>query len=222
MKKFFVILFLFLFTAQVCQAEPPLTMEKTTAKSHARQSFNLRSVEGAWYEVYIVGEREKLLVDWLWAPNDEIFTADYHVYLGSDNQSKLSLQNVEFFGRYDKDNQRINMTRPNRDGFHRVEGVNGMPDLLISKIQVTGGGYFDMKVFAVKNGRLHLVKFLNKDNQTLYENFNTTSVPTTYLDNGTLYVPWHTNAMPGAGAYVTVYMLDIDNLILIPAYTNKR
>ncbi|MBR2518945.1 MAG: hypothetical protein IKE46_04055 [Selenomonadaceae bacterium] len=221
MKKFFTVALMILFAAQICYAEPPQAMQRETAKSRARQSFNLCSVEGAWYEVYIVGEKEKIWVDWQWARNDEVFTANYHAYLGKDYSSSLALQNVELFGRYGKDNQRINMTSPNRDGFSVVRGVNGLPDLLVSKIQVTGGGGFEMKIFAVKNGQLRVVKSFVKDKKTLNESFITISTPTTYLDNGTISIPWHTNAMPGAGSYVTVYMFDVQNLILIPAYTNK-
>ena len=171
--------------------------------------------------MYIIGEDEKLLSDWIWASNDRIWTGNYFAYVGQKNSSAFTLQNVALFDSRDKDNQRINVTRSNHDGFHRVKGVRGLPDMLVSKIQVTGGGYFDMKVFVVKNGRLQLVKFLGDDKKTLSDVFNTVGTPMTYLDNGTLSVPWHTNAAPDAGSYVTVYMLDVENLILIPAYTNK-
>ena len=223
MKKFFIVTaLLMLFAAQICYAAPQ-SLDRATANSRARQLFEINSAEGVWHSVYIVGEDEKLLTDWTWAPGDRIWTGNYFAYVGQKNSSTFALQNVELFAkaRYDEHSQRINVTRSNRDGFIRVKGVRGLPDLLVSKIQVTGGGYFDMKVFVVKDGRLQLVKFLGEDKKTLSDTFNTVGTPMTYLDNGTLSVPWHTNAAPDAGSYVTVYMLDVENLILIPAYTNK-
>ena len=223
MRKIFLVALMVLFAAQICHATPT-TLDSYDAQSLARKSFNLRSVEGAWYEVCIVGEYEKTLSDWIWARNDKIFTGNYYAYLGKKNSSTFTLQNVELFGSYGRIGDvyhRINMTRPNRDGFSVIKGVRGLPDMLVSKIQVTGGGYFEMKIFVVKNGRLQLVKFLDKDKKNFRNTFNTTSNSTTYLDNGTISVPWHTNAAPYWGSYITVYMLDVENLILIPAYTNK-
>lgn len=224
MKKFFIATaLLILFAAQICYAAPQ-SLDRATANSRARQLFEINSAEGVWHSVYIVGENEKLLHDWIWAPGDRIWTGNYFAYVGQKNSSTFALQNVELFGSYGHVGdvyQRINVTRSNRDGFIRVKGVRGLPDLLVSKIQVTGGGYFEMKVFAVKNGHLQLVRFLDDDKKTLHDTFNTVGSPMTYLDNGTLAVPWHTNAMPGAGSYETVYMFDVENLILIPAYTNK-
>ena len=222
-RIFFVTFALMILFAQICHAEPPRTMDRSTAKAKARQSFTLRSVEGAWYEVYIVGYDEVILVDWQWGRDETIYSADYFVYLGKDYSSALARQNVELFAeaRYGQHSQRINVTRPNRDGLSKVTGVNNLPDLLVSKIQVTGGGHFAMKIFAVKNGRLQAVQILDDDKKFLHATFDTISTPVKYLDNGTLSIPWHTNVMPGAGSYETIYMLDADNLILIPAYTNK-
>ena len=218
-RIFFVTALLILFT-HVCYAS---TLDKSVADSQARQSFTLRSVEGKIFDVRIVGDGETVLTDWLWGNDDTIYAADYSAYLGDANSDTLTRQDVELFANnYGGEHpQRINVTRPNRDGFYKIMGVNGLPDLLVSQIQVTGGGYFDMKIFVVKSGRLQLVRFLDDDKKTLRESFNTYSKPATYLDDGTLSIPWHTNAMPAAGSYETVYMFDADNLILIPAYTKK-
>ena len=221
MKRFLTVAFLILLSAQVCSAVPPQSLDKASVDTRARKVFELNSVEGIWHSVYIIGENEKILNDWIWAPNDKVWTGNYFAYVGQGLSSTFTLQNIELFDRYGKNNQRINMTRPNRDGFYIVKGVCGLPDLFISKIQITGGGYFNMKVFVIKDGRFQLVRFLDNDKKTLREAFSTIGSPTTYLDNGTLSVPWHTNVTPDAGSYVTVYMLDVENLILIPAYTNK-
>ena len=224
MKKFFIVTaLLILFAAQICYAAPQ-SLDRATANSQARQLFEINSAEGVWHSVYIIGEDEKLLHDWVWAPGDRIWTGNYFAYIGQKNSSTFALQNVELFAkaRYDEHSQRINVTRSNHDGFIRVKGVRGLPDLLVSKIQVTGGGYFEMKVFAVKGGQLQLVRFLDDDKKTLRDTFSTVGSPMTYLDNGTLAVPWHTNATRSvAGFYETVYMFDVENLILIPAYTNR-
>ena len=221
MKKFFIAAWMIFFAAQVCCAAPS-TIDRSTADSTARQSFELRSVEGNYFDVYIVGENENILDDWLWANGDTIYAGDYSAYLGTENSATLARQNVELFAdNYgDKHPQRINVTRDNRDGCYVVRGVNGLPDLLVCKIQITGGGYFAVKIFVVKDGRLQAVKFQN-DKGTLQDDRDTTPKSITYLDDGTISLPWHTNVAEVAGSYVTIYMFDADNLILIPAYTNK-
>ena len=219
MKRIFFVTALLILFAHVCYAA---TLDRSTADSQARQSFTLRCVEGNYFDVRIVGDGETILSDWFWAHGDTIYAADYSVYLGDENSSTLTRQDVELFANnYGGEHpQRINVTRPNRDGFYVVRGVNGLPDLLVSQIQITGGGYFDMKIFVVKNGRLQELKFQNREGK-LQNHRDTITTPTTYLDDGTISVPWHTNAVPDVGRYVTVYMFDADNLILIPAYTNK-
>ena len=220
MKKFFIVACMILF-AHICCAAPS-TIDRSTADTTARQSFELRSVEGNYFDVYIVGDNEKILDDWLWANGDTIYAGDYSAYLGAENSSSLARQSVELFAdNYgDKHPQRINVTRDNRDGCCVVRGVNGLPDLLVSKIQITGGGYFAVKIFVVKNGQLQAVKFQNDDGK-LQDDRDTIFKPITYLDDGTISLPWHTNVVPQAGSYVTVYMFDADNLILIPAYTKN-
>ena len=222
MKKFFTVALMILFAANICRAAPA-SIDKTTANFQARQSFMLTSAEGDKYDVYIIGEDEKILYDWLWAQGDKIFSGNYFAYINKINSATLNLQDVKLFADiHSAENaQRVNVTQLDRDGFYRVKCRGNLPDLLVSKIQVTGGGHFAMKIFAVKNGRLQAVQILDDDKKFLHATFDTISTPVKYLDNGTLSIPWHTNVMPGAGSYETIYMLDADNLILIPAYTNK-
>ena len=220
MKKFFIVAFLILFAAQICQAATQ-TLDRTTADSRVRQSFELTSVEGDSYSVRIIGENEKLLHDWHWAKGDDIWTGDYFAYIARRESQNFELQNVEVFAQNYKNEytQRINLTQPCRDGVYLVTGLNNMPDLLVSKIQFTSGA-FDTKIFAIKNGRLQQLKFL-KDDKTFQNGRDSSVKPVTYLNDGTISVPWYSNVAPVAGSYVTIYMLDVDNLILIPAYTNK-
>lgn len=221
MKRIFFVTALMLVFAQVCFAATS-TLERSTADSQARQSFELRAVDGKIFDVRIVGDNEKSLTDWFWAQDDEIYSGDYFAYLAAKNSSTFELQNVQLFANnYGGEHpQRINLTRANRDGCYKVTGVNGLPDLLVSKIQITGGGFFDVKIFAVKNGRLQELKIQSADGK-LRNGRDTGFDPITYLDDGTLSVPWWTNAPNQEGRYVTVYMLDAENLILTPAYTNK-
>ena len=221
MKKiFYVTALLIIFAAQICSAAPA-EIDRTSANFQARQSFTLTSVEGDKYSVCIVGEDEKILEDWLWAQGDKIFSGNYSAYIGKENSATLTLQDAKLFAdAYSaEDAQRINVTQLDRDGFYRVKGKYGLPDLLVSKIQITGGGYFATKIFVVKDGRLQLVKFY--DAKKLQDSRDTVSAPIAYRDDATIGVPWHTNAAPDAGSYVTAYMFDLDNLILSPAYTNK-
>ena len=221
MRKFFTAVLIILFAAQIGYAAPQ-TLDRATADSRARQTFELISTEGDSYSVRIIGEDEKLLTDWFWAKGDKIWTGNYFAYIARRESSTLTLQDVQVFAQnFNSEHpQRVNATLANRDGVHLVTGLNGMPDLLISKIQITGGGVFDVKIFVVKNGRLQQVKFIG-DNGKLQDGRDSTARPTVYLADGTISVPWHTNVAPAAGSYDTVYMFDLNNLILIPAYTKK-
>lgn len=187
----------------------------------ARKNFELRAVEGKIYSVRIVGRDEERLHDWLWAQGDEIYSGKYSAYLAAKNSSTFALQDAELFAdAYSKtESQRINVTRSNRDGFHKVSGVKNLPDLLISKIQITGGGVFNVKIFVVKDGKLRHVKF--SDDGNFRDAHDTGFEPITYLGDGKISLPWWTNAPGSEGRYVTVYRFDTDNLILFPAYTRK-
>lgn len=221
MRKIFLLVFMFLFAAQICHAAPTQSMQRETAGSNARKSFELRSVEGKIYGVRIVGYGEKILDDWLWAQGDKIYSGEYFAYLAEKNSSTFALQDVKLFAdAYSAaDSQRINVSRDNRDGFYKVISVKNFPDLLVSKIQITGGGVFNVKIFVVKTGKIQTVKFLNEGN--LGDARDTGFEPITYLGDGKISVPWWTNAPGSEGRYITVYRFDVDNLILIPAYTKK-
>ena len=110
------------------------------------------------------------------------------------------------------------MTNLRGEKEHEDEQKN-FPDLLVSKIQITGGVVFDVKVFVVKDGKLRTVKFLNEGN--LGDARDTGFEPITYLGDGKISVPWWTNAPGSEGRYRTIYNLDVENLILVPSYTKK-
>lgn len=220
MKRIFFVTALMIVFAQLCFAATS-TLNRSDADSQARQSFELRAVDGKIFDVRIVGDDEKLVTDWFRAPEDTIYAGDYSAYLTAANSDTFSRQDVELFADdHDKNYpQRINVTRDNHDGFYFVRGVNNLPDLLVSKIQITSFA-FAVKIFVVKDGRLQLVKFQN-DKGTLQDSRDSDFRPMTYLDDGTISLTWHTNTVPDVGTYATVYMLDADNLILIPAYTKN-
>ncbi|MBQ7454243.1 MAG: hypothetical protein IJS69_04250 [Selenomonadaceae bacterium] len=226
MKKFFTVALMILFAANICRAAPA-SIDKTTANFQARQSFMLTSAEGDKYDVYIIGEDEKILYDWLWAQGDKIFSGNYFAYINKINSATLNLQDVKLFADiHSAENaQRVNVTQLDRDGFYRVKCRGNLPDLLVSKIQITGGGAFAVKIFVVKDGRLQQVKFIgdkfNGNVGKIQDSRDSTSNPIICNDDGTISVPWHSNVAGIAGSYITVYMLDVDNLILSPAYTNK-
>ena len=221
MRKIFLAAFIFLFAAQICSAAPP-KINRTVADTQARQSFTLTSAEGDGYDVCIVGEDEKILDDWIWAQNDKIFSGKYFAYIDKTDSATLNLQDAQLFANaYSAENpQRINITQQNRDGFYRVKGKGGLPDFLVSKIQITGGGVFFVKIFVIKDGRLQQVNFLD-DKKKLQDYCDTGFEPITCNGDGEISVPWWTNAPGSEGRYVTTYTFDANKLILRHVNTKK-
>lgn len=232
MKRILLIsLFVTLLITSIAFAKPVDTLSDDTAASKARVSFLMSSVNGIPHNVYIVGEHEKLLgSDWTWRQYntyEEIWTGTYYAYLDKPGDSLAALQSVYLFSvrTYQNANpswpaQRINVYYPNYDGFYIVKGKAGQPDILVCTSRDTGGGSFTAKTFIIKNGKLQLLRFMNKEHK-INESHNIGFDRLYYLDDGTLAVPWWTNDPVMHGRYTTVYMLDIDNLILISSYTNK-
>lgn len=221
MRKIFLIAFIFLFAAQICSAAPP-EINRIVANSQARQSFVLTSAEGDKYDVCIVGEDEKILADWIWAQGDEIFSGKYSAYLDKSDSATLKLQDVQLFANAHsaESPQRINVTQLDRDGFYRVKGMGGLPDFLVSKIQITGGGVFFVKIFVIKDGRLQQVNFLDAKKK-LQDSRDTGFEPITCTGDGKISVPWWTNAAGSEGRYITTYTFDEDKLILRHVNTKK-
>lgn len=205
------------------------TMTSDFAAEKSRVSFIMRSVEGSSYNVYIVGEGEKYAgATAPWARSsrgDLIYKAkSYMPYISDLNDIIASQQNLKLFG--DKINDEyINVTGPTyTGGVYVIKGNNGQPDILVSAVQTTGGGFVDYRFFTIKNGELKQMKLL-------YSNQNTRLVFMGYVGNGpqslsdgTIALPWFKQKIRGAidsGTYTSVFMPDYNNLILIWAYTVK-
>ena len=232
-----LILFLLIVGINSVFALPPGSMSTEEASNRARVAFLMNSAENMPYNVYIVGENEKLLgSDWTWRQqnvHEEIWAGKYYAYVSESNGSVAARQPVSLFQEetHASNNnswppQRINVHYPNHDGFYVVKGKAGQPDILICTIRVTGGGIFLARAFVIKDGSLKLLRFMNQE-QSMRETHRISFDRIYYLDDGTLAVPWWTNAGNGpfgrgAGKYTTVYMMDIGNLILISSYTNRR
>ena len=232
-----LILFLLVVGINSAFAFLPGSVSTEEASSRARVTFLMNSVENMPYNVYIVGENEKLLgSNWGWRQqnvHEEIWAGKYYAYINESNGSVAARQPVSLFREetYASNNnswppQRINVHYPNYDGFYVVKGKMGQPDILVCTSRETGGGYFSARVFVIKDGFMKLVRFMDQE-QSTKETIMIGFDRIYYLDDGTLAVPWWTNAGRGsfgggAGKYTTVYMMDIGNLILISSYTNRR
>ena len=212
----------------VVLAQPPNILSNETTSARARVSFLMSSVENIPHNLYIVGINERRLDDrWPWRQFDkheEIWTGKYYAYVNRPGDSKSVLQTVPLFNSktYQTTNpsQRINVHYPNYDGFYLVKGKAGQPDILVCTIRQTGGGSFSARTFIIKNGKLQLMRFMGEE-QKIRDSHIIGFERLYYLPDGTLAVPWWTNSPEMHGRYTTVYMIDVDNLILISAYTNK-
>ena len=193
----------------------------------ARLRLLANSVDDVLYEIYIIGSNEQLLdSDWIWREHDkynEIYKGDYYAFITPATESNLKKQNVHLFGDLGgaTSEGRINVLNNTRDGVYVVQGKAGQPDLIVSKIQQSGGGQFESRIFVIKDGSLQLLKLMDKDRR-FTENTYTGFKNINYLDDGTIAIHWWTNDAMTAGKYTTVYMLDIKNLVLIGAYTVRR
>ncbi len=213
---------------------PTVQEEKSSIPSRARVIFHMESIEGIPYDVYIVGENEELVdKNWLWRQrdkNEEIWCGAYYAYIKPQGETELVLQSVYLFDEWiypecnpeaRKKWQRINIQYPNCDGFYTVKGIEAnQPDILVCTRRLTGGGAFGVRLFIIKDDVLQLVRFM-KENENIIDSHIAGFNFLEYAEDGTLAVPWWTNAKPNAGVYTTFYDLDVDDLILSPVSTIK-
>ena len=227
MKKFLLaIAVLISLISGICSAnEIPNSMDKSQAARSSRVSFIMNSVEGAAFDVYIVGFNEHLLGrdSYNWETGDQIFTADYRAYLSRVNDSRVTLQDVKLFGLSRIPGGKINRSKYDGSGIYIVKGKHGLSDLLVSTVMATATGFFNAKVFVIRENELKLVRFMSADDNLTRDESFVSHNRMEYLDDGTLRVPWWTNAgtREERGNYETIYMLDVQNLVLISSYTNK-
>lgn len=227
------IIFLSLGTT-ISEATVPTSIDKSIIASKARLSFLMSSVEKINYDVYIVGYNERTIgsKDWIWAhdPYGIIYAGDYFPYITPTTSNQApALQYLYLFGseRYIADhnnnntypNQRISTDGNTYDQIYIAHSNHGEPDILVSTIQAYGGGMTESRCFIIKNGKMQLLRFMNKS-QEIRECFYTNIKHIYYLNDGTVAVPWWTNAGEHRGGHLSVYMLDTVNNILIESYTN--
>lgn len=221
--------------AETTVLEPIVQENEPSIPSRARVTFCMESVEGIPYDVYIVGENEELVdKKWHWRQwdkDEEIWCGTYYAYIKAQDETEPVLQSVYLFDerKYPECNpearktwQRINIQYPNYDGFYMVkDDEKKLPDLLVSTNRLTGGGAFGVHLFVIKDNALQLVCFM-EENGNIIDSHSAGFNYVSYTEDGTLAVPWWTNAKPNAGRYTTFYDLDVDNLILNPVRTIKR
>lgn len=78
----------------------------------------------------------------------------------------------------------------------------------------------DYRLFVIKNGELKQMKFLYKSGKTRLEFIGDHKLPYE-LDDGTIAMPWFRRKTMEAkgGVFITIFMPDYTNMVLIDAYT---
>ena len=208
---------------------------ESAAMEKSRVSYLMNGTDGKMYNLYIVGENEKFcggkMPGWKRTDYDQVYSAtSYWAYISEMNDSNAILQNVDLFGKKSPNHpEYINRTDPTyMAGVYVIKGVQGQPDILVSARQ-SSASYVDYRFFAIKNGILRPMKFMSSSSQeTRLVLLGTHSEPYEKED-GTLAFPWFRRGaisedgrkIPG-GNFVSVYMPDFTNLILIHAYTYQK
>ena len=206
---------LFIMTSSVF-AMVPDTIDVHTARSW--ETLLVNSVDGTKYELLLLSDNAKYQEKYLSETNG-LFVGDFYVYLVRLGGDVAFLQkNIHPFSTLDFDG-----LTPN--GWKVITSKTGMPDILENITRSSGGGGYSANFYVIKDNRLQKIQFMNQ-NRKIYRNpisiDNREKESVRYLDDGTFYVHWWTNAWPDAGTYKTVYMFDIKDLIMIEAYTYKK
>jgi hypothetical protein len=197
----------------------PDSMDISTAEQRSYETLLVNSIEGEKYELFLIADNPKYTEHYLWEKNP-LYVGKFYSYIARVGDDYAYLQkNIEPFETVDRDNI-------HRNGCYVIDSINGMPDIVANIYRASGGGSYGGEFYAIKNNKLQKIQFMKKDRTILKRGFALDvyheSVPAKYLDDGTFYVHWWTNAWPDVGDYKSVYMLDTKNLIMIEAYTYKR
>ena len=212
----------------------PSVMTESAAAEKSRVSYIMNGTDGKMYNLYIVGENERFYgskAHWKNTDYDQIYSAtSYGAYISEMNDSNVILQNVNLFGKKSSNYpEYINRTNPAyTGGIYVIKGVQGQPDLLVSARQ-TSASYVDYRFFAIKSGILRPMKLMSDtDKETSTFIIGIHRMPYEKED-GTVAVPWFRRknfAKDGtiipSGNFVSVFMPDFTNLILIHAYSYKE
>lgn len=227
----FVLLVLLLLCSNFAYAQAPATMADSVAMGKARVSFVMHDANGDIYNLYIIGENESFVgagnSSWCATETDQVYEASwYDAYLTGPNSRIAVIQDVSLFG-YSKNEQYkqyINLTAPSyRSGVYLIKGVNGQPDILATAMQMTAS-FVDYRFFAIKNGELTPMKlmFSNQRTGTRMVGIHKRAYG---LDDGTIAIPWVRQGMKGmtgglkSGRFISVFMPDFTNMILIFSYS---
>lgn len=192
-----------------------------TAMDTARQTLIMHSVDGEAYTVFLIGSGERMGSGTGWAqPGEPVYSGKYHVYISPMGSSRAFQQPVRIFRTLFKNTGTeegiIRPYEPHRSGVYVVAGKIGAPDILVSVQQDTGSGFYTINLFAIKDGLLQHVDFLNPDHR-VFRNYVVGCKPVRYLEDGTLAVYWWQRKMPQF--HISVYMVDKTNLLASFAYS---
>lgn len=210
-----------------CTYAAPNVLTYSMASERSRAAYLMNGTDGKLYNIYIVGENENFYGRAMWRKTDydQLYSADaYWAYVSESGDSVAMFQSVNLFGKkYADQKEYMNLTDPTyMSGVFVIPGTEGQPDVLVTAKQMTGGGFVDYRCFVIKNGELRQMKFMSDNKKTRLAVIGIHSEPYE-VEDGTLAFPWFRQRQmdtPG-GHFVSVYMPDFTNLILIHAYTYK-
>lgn len=219
--------------ATVSYAAPYIVAE-STATEKSRVSYLLKGTDGKMYNLYIIGENEKFYgsnAPWRKTENDQIFGAtSYWAYISGLNESNAILQDINLFGKKTPGfPEYINRTDPTyTGGTYVIKGMQGQPDILVSAKQPTGSAV-TYRFFIIKNGTLCPMKIIDDTNQETMTNLVGIRRVPYRKDDGTYAIPWFRRGgftrngakIPSAN-FMSVYMADFTNSLLIHAYTYEE
>lgn len=202
-------------------------MPDSLAMDRARISCIMHDDNGEIYTLYIIGEEEKFIgaspyPGWRKTEHDQVYKAlEYNAYLTAPNTNSTLIQHVNLFGGDANQPKRLNLTDPTYlGGVYLIPGIDGQPDILVTAVQRYANDV-DYRFFAIKNGELRPMKLMYK-NQTLSAKKIGTHEIAYGLDDGTIAIPGFRRGIPGkvrSGNFVSVFMPDFTNMILIYSYT---
>lgn len=197
----------------------PDTMDVQTAMNRSYETLLINSIDGMQYNVFMISDNAKFTENYLWEKN-WLYVGDFYVYLARVGDETAFLQkDINPFKTVDTDGMTPN-------GCFVITSKTGMPDILENISRSSGGGGYKAAFYAIKDNRLHKIQFMDQHRRMESGYFSVDEYrereAARYLDDGTFYIHWWTNAWPNVGTYKAVYMFDYQNLIMIKAYTYKK
>lgn len=228
--KRFVFIFVILFSLGAFESYAmPNVMSDSLAMEKCRISYVMKGTDGKKYNLYILGDNEQFYGSrsaWHKTDYDQVYSADgYWGYISAINDTEALLQSTNLFGK--KSNaylEYMNMTDPTyMGGVYLITGESDQPDVLVTAEQMTGGGFISYRCFVIQNGSLTPMRFMGDDKRTHLSVIGTHKKPYG-VEDGTIAFPWRRQKgfNYNAGSFVSVYMPDFTNLILIHGYTYEE